>query len=314
MVRAAAISISTLVLDPGCLMLQAAQPLMADILAEMAQDHFHKLASLSIKTRSAIELGKVAAAKFAPVTDDAYLQKLAAAQLGEDHLQKLAWALINNEVSWEELTELEKVAVGRVGGFGGAIKGIANFFTKGRNVSLPSPGGAPGGFVNRLKGAYNTVTKGPTPSLSPTPRTRGFRGSTGASTPGGSPGFTGRPGPYGAPGGGPPPAPTPRVPPQQAGAQMAQRFRELNPGGAALHGNEAVQQASRAAGGTAGPRKPLIGLKGKLMIGGTAATIGGGVLAHKALGTADNFLHSQPQGDYQYGMGSPSHFMNPQQM
>ena len=79
----------------------------------------------------------------------------------------------------------------------------------------------------------------------------------------------------------------------------------------AVPSGEAVQSLSK--GTTRGARKPLMNWKTKALIGTGLAGAGATYLGGKALNTADTFLH-QPMGSYQYGMGSPSHFMNPQQM
>lgn len=286
-------------------MQQSYQGLTSDRLVELSNEHFHKLASLSAKTHGAVELGKVAAAKFTAATDDVYLQKMAQAELGQDHLEKLAQAIINEEVTWDELSELEKVAVF------GALRRAAGFFTKGRGVKMPRMGASGGGRPGILRRGWNRVTgqgfknvgKGGGSNISG-PRTRSFGG-------GSKP--TGGGGAYRQPSKPASAAKPPSPPPQQAGAQMRQSFQDLNKGNAPLRGNKAVQRASRDAGGTPGQRKPLLKLRHKAGIAGAAALAGGTYLGGEALRTADTFLH-QRQGPYQYGMGSPSHFMQSQGM
>jgi len=290
------------------------QRLMADVLVEMSNGHFRKLASLSARTRGAVELGKVAAARFSPPTEDEYLQKMAASQLGEAYLEKLARAVINEEVSWDDLSDLEKTALG-IGGIGRALKGVGQFFTKGKTVRMAGgPGSASGGIGARLRSAWNRGTgqqwknlagsKGGGPGISG-PRTQTFKGGT-------RPAGAGA-GPYrGAAAQGP--ATAVRPPPQQAGAQMRQRFQQLNQGAQPLQGNRAVQRASAAAGGTPGARKPLLSWRTKAGLGAAAVGAGGLYLGGKALDTANTFLHQQQPGAYQYGMGAPTPFMQPQGM
>jgi hypothetical protein len=91
-----------------------------------------------------------------------------------------------------------------------------------------------------------------------------------------------------------------------------QQQRQQQAGTAVPRGTEAVNQA--AGPGSVTPRKPLLGWRGKAALGTLAVGVPATYLGGKALGAADTFLHQQPGGAYQYGMGSPSHFMNPQQM
>ena len=326
---------------------------MATEVTRMARAHFNKLASLSVKVQGARELGVLAAhssvgesmipTEFAiekmaqrwaqrrvihqtkvdfEKLSSADMEKLGAAaysELGEAHMEKLAAGVMDGSVAWDELSDMEKLAVGWLGK---AISGGKNLLRSvvgaGRKVDLPSapkpPGG--GGAMQKVKDFGASLTgKGKTvrpPSVAddamkevselrakgtgtPARRMEGGSGSgvpkTQVQEPGG--------GPYRTPDA-PPPAPKHT---QGTGAQAA------NTGKAGATG-QAPDLPPPAADAK---KKPLLNWKTKAMIGGTAAMGGATYLGGKALDTANTFLTPQPPGTaYQYGGGSPSHFMRPQ--
>ena len=147
-------------------------PTLADEVTLMARTHFNKLASLAVRVQGARELGIVAA--HSPIGNgmiptEFVIEKMAAAwahrrsiqqtqidleklssadleklgsaaydELGEAHMEKLAAGVIDGSVAWDELTDMEKVAVGWMGS---ALKGLKkgwDVVAKGKTVKMPT--------------------------------------------------------------------------------------------------------------------------------------------------------------------------------
>jgi hypothetical protein len=180
------------ILEREALMLQDDQTL-ADEVTLMARAHFNKLASLAVRVQGARELGVVAAHSSvgdSMIPTEFVIEKMAAAwahrrsiqqtqidleklssadleklgsaaydELGEAHMEKLAAGVLGGSIAWDELTDMEKVAVGWMGS---ALKGIKkgwNVMTKGKNVTLPTTPQAPGsGIGGRLREGWNVMT------------------------------------------------------------------------------------------------------------------------------------------------------------
>lgn len=208
------------------------------------------------------------------------LEKLGAAayaELGEEHMTKLASQILEGEVSWDELSELEKVAIGWMGKALGGLKKGVQFFTKGKSVSLPGPKTPGQGFGAKMREGWNVMTgKGRTPQM-PSPgasKVQQYAQEAKAlkAQPGGAKTMVG------GSGGGP--YRTPSTPGQPAPARPGRKWYQPS-------------------------------LKTQLGVG--AALAGGTYLGGKALDVGHAFLTPQPPGTaYQYGGGAPSHFMNPQ--
>lgn len=333
---------------------------MATEVTRMARGHFNKLAALAVKVQGARELGTLAAhsslgddmipmeftiekmaANWArrralhsisidfEKTSSADLEKLAALaydELGEAHMEKLAEGILSGDITWDELSDMEKVALN----LGGLWKGVKNVGRSvagmGRKIDLPGAPKVPGqggGFMQKMKDFGSSLTgkgktvRGPSAAQEAMEDVAKIRaegtGTAARQLPGGSgtgtrqvPKTQAQPGqaPYRQAAGEAPPPPPPPAPKhtQGTGAQATQT------GAAGAQGQPPAPPSA--------PGKPKPGFwnwKTKLMLGTTAASIPATYLGGKALDTTKQFLTPQPPGtSYQYGGGSPSHFMNPQ--
>lgn len=244
-----------------------------------------------------------------PKKGSADLEKLGAAaylELGNEHMEKLAAAVLSGEVSWDELTDMEKLAVGWMGKALGGLKRGVEFFTKGRMPKLPGTGGVPstpgagatGGFGQKLRqgwesitGKGRTVTEAPSSGAGAVDKYRREATKLRRTDPGGGARKFDAPegggGPYRTPEA-PPPPPAPAVT-----RSTASQASDLTPGSA--------------------KKRPWYrpSLKTQLVLGAGAA--GATYLGGKGLEATSAFLTPQPPGTaHQYGGAAPSHFMYPQ--
>lgn len=221
-------------------------------------------------------------------TAAADLEKLGAtaySELGEEHMTKLASQIVEGEISWDDLSEMEKVAIGWMGKALGGLKKGVQFFTKGKNVKIPGAPGSGGGVGSKLREGWNVMTgKGKTPTMPKTPKVNPKVQSAMdeakalKSTPGGAKTMAGGSGgPYRTPG---KTTGTPSTPGQPPAPKPGKKWYQPS-------------------------------MKTQLALG--AAGVGGTYLGGKALDAGTAFLTPQPPGTaYQYGGGSPSHFMRSQ--
>lgn len=335
---------------------------MATEVTRMARAHFNKLASLSVKVQGARELGVLAAhssigesmipTEFAiekmaerwarrrsiqhshvdfeklSSADMEKLGALAYSELGEAHMEKLAAGVLDGSITWDELSDMEKLAVGWLGKAIGGAKKLLTTATKGRTPTLPKAPKVPGegfgaGLKQKAQGAWDVMSgKGksvPGTGAAPKPTAAqsamrevqdlrradpagGARKMQGGS---GVPKTQAQSGPYRE--AAPPPPSAPKHT-QGTGAQAAGTTGKAGPSGQAPD-----LPAPPPSDAAPTKRAPLLSTKTKLLLGGTAAMGGATYLGGKALDTANTFLTPQPPGTaYQYGGGSPSHFMRPQ--
>lgn len=291
---------------------------MATEIVNMARTHFNKLASLSVKVQGAKELGAIAA--HSNLGAD-LLEKQA---YDQNDLEKLASQILNNDLVWNDLSEMEKVAI--FGQLGRGLGKAFSFMTKGRNVNLPKTVStrrfgkqAPrpptelktpdSPAVQKVRQEASAMREG-TPRISPRttqpgqppPMVTGARPNAPPTVAGAKPN---------TPRGGAPPGTEERLRQARVREQQA-AFKRLNPDADVPTSTPRTPDTPGSTPTPDATKKPKWwNWKKQLAVG---AGLGGATyLGGKALDTTTAFLTPQPPGTaYQYGAGSPSHFKNPQ--